>query len=208
MSEEEKRTKTPPRPPSGRSGKKGGDRGLSKSERAKTNRAILENVSKGMKHSLVDTYDAEAILDRFAGYIEECKADGIIPTMEGVYLWLGMNKMYFCQILNRYEHYTRPEAVVNAFQKIKAAMAAIVSSAADVGSIAPATAIMKLTNSFGYVDVKQVQHVDSTTPIIGAEEDISRLEAAYKPNQLIVDVDLEINKIAENQAENENAESN
>jgi hypothetical protein len=175
----------PPPPNISESRKKGGDRGEPKN--AEANKAIVSQALRGMKHDMVDTYNDEEILHRFMEYLNDCKENCIIPTMEGVYLWLGMSKQYFSHIVNRYENYTRPEPVVQAMQKIKDAMASVVSSAADVGSIAQATAIMKITNQFGYLDVKQVQHIDASTPKIGTEEDYNALQERYSAAQLIPD---------------------
>lgn len=181
----------PPPPNISGSNKKGGDRGEPKN--AEANKAIVRQVMRGMKHEIVDTYDEVAIIERFTEYLKDCEENSIIPTMEGVYLWLGMSKAHFGRILNRHETCTRPEPVVQACQKIKDAMASAVSSAADVGSIAPATAIMKLTNSFGYMDVKQVQHVDASTPRLGSEDDYKALQERYSTAQLIPEEIIETN---------------
>lgn len=179
----------PPGPNISTSKKNGGDRGSEKGvKNAETNRAIIRHVYHGMKHSLVDTYSGDAIIERFMEYLNSCDEDGIIPTMEGVYLWLGMDKGYFSKIITRNESYIRPEETIHALEKIKSAMAAAVSSAADAGTIAPATAIMKLTNSFGYTDVKQVQHVATDTVRIGTEDSYKQLQEKYNLNQIMPDV--------------------
>lgn len=177
-----------PPPPLGDSKKNRGDRWSNEPKSAETNRSIIRNARKGLKHDLVDTYNEFAIMNRFMEFLDECEEDGIVPTVEGLYLWLGMDKSYFNKIINRHESYIRPEQVVETLQRINAAMAAMVSSAADAGSIAPATAIMKLTNCFGYRDVKQVQHVDSSAPRLGSEDDYKKLQERYSVQQIIPDV--------------------
>lgn len=181
-------SETPPLPPPKGYTPKGG-KGV-ENKNAEINRNIVRHVKSGLKHDTVDTYDAEAVATRFYEYLDACEADGIVPSMEGMYLWLGMDKSYFSRIINRGDSWQRPEAVVETFKRMKEAMATIVSSAADVGSIAPTTAVMKLTNSFGYMDVKQVQHIDVSTPRIGIEDDLSRLAEKYKPSEIgIIETD-------------------
>ena len=182
---------TEPTPPPVRGSKKnGGEGGKDKAEVASN---LVKMARKGMKLPRVDTFDPDAIMNRFELYLGECETNGVIPTMEGLYNWMGISRNAWWMIINRVEGHIRSDEVVGTMEQIKTVMGEIVSGAADAGLINTAMGVLKMTNSFGYKDVKQVEHTNEVNVQIGMS-DIKALTDKYSAEQLFVDTDCkEIN---------------
>jgi hypothetical protein len=113
--------------------------------------------------------------------------------MEGLYNWMGISRNAWWMIINRVEGHIRSDEVVGTMEQIKTVMGEIVSGAADAGLINTAMGVLKMTNSFGYKDVKQVEHTNEVNVQIGMS-DIKALTDKYSAEQLFVDTDCkEIN---------------
>lgn len=189
----------PPPPPMGDAPKNGG-KGVDKEEQT---REIIRNVREGLKANKVDTRSADDIRNRFDEYLENCENRGIVPSKEGVMLWFGINKSTWSRIINRVPGYERSDDVVEALETINSALGAITSSAADAGKISPAIAVLKLTNSYGYRDVKQVEHTNDINVQIGTS-DLKGLLDKYGKDQYFIDTDF---KEVTRPGENDNAEN-
>ena len=176
----------PTPPPEKVAKKNGGDGGKDKKELASN---LVKMARMGMKLPRVDTFDAEAIRKRFDMYLTECEENGVVPTMEGLYNWLGISRMTWCHIINRHDGHIRSDEVVNTLEQIKSVMGEIVSGAADAGLINTAMGVLKMTNSFGYRDVKQVEHSQEINVQVGMS-DIKALTDKYSAEQIFVDTDF------------------
>lgn len=174
-------------PPPGESPKsKNGGKGVDKQELASD---IVRMARAGMRASRVDLNSPEAIMMRFNMYLDDCESRGLVPNMEGVYNWLGISRMTWNYIINRADGHVKSDEVVATLENIRDTMGEITSYAADAGLINTAIAVLKLTNTFGYRDVKQVEHHNEINVQIGTT-DIKSLEQKYSTEQLIVDTEL------------------
>lgn len=178
----------PPHPgdePSPKKWGKGGDKQEVASELIRLARA-------GMKLPRVDTKNPDAIRNRFELYLGECEGRGVVPTMEGLYNWLGISHKTWGFIINRVDGYIRSDEVVNTLEEIRGIMGEITSSAADAGLINTAIAVLKLTNLYGYRDVKQVEHSNEVSVKIGGS-DLKTLQERYTAKEIgVVEADYEI----------------
>ncbi len=190
-------TYTPP-PPRKVPIDKNGGMGVDKKELASK---LVAMARTGMKLPRVDTFSADAIRERFELYLDECQTNGVIPTMEGVYNWMGLSRNAWWLIITRAESHIRSDDVIHTMEAIKTVMGEIVSSAADAGLINTAIGVLKLTNNFGYKDVKQVEHNTDINVQIGMS-DAKALTSKYTPEQFFVDAECsEIDAESEPQTE-------
>lgn len=177
-------------PPTDAPKRKRGDGGKDKAILAST---LVAMARKGMKLPRVDTFDADAIKKRFELYLNECEQNGVVPTMEGMYNWMGISRNGWWKIANRVEGCIRSDEVVETMEEIKTVMGEIISAASDSGLINTAIGVIKLVNGFGYKDVKQIEHTNEVNVQIGMS-DIKALTDKYSAEQLFVDTDCkEIN---------------
>lgn len=168
---------------------KNGGKGVDKQELASE---IVRMARAGMKAKQVDLDSPDAIMQRFNMYLDDCEDRGIVPNMEGVYNWMGISRMTWNYIINRVDGHEKSDQVVSALETIKATMGEIVSYAADHGLINTAIAVLKLTNSFGYRDVKQVEHSNEVNIQIGGS-DLKSLEQKYNAQQIgVIEADYEV----------------
>lgn len=175
--------KEPTPPPIKGSNKNGGEGGKDKAEIASN---LIKMARKGMKLPRVDTFDADAIMKRFELYLGECEQNGIVPSMEGLYNWLGISRNAWWMIINRVDGHIRSDEVVSTLEQIKTVMGEIVSGASDAGLINTAISVLKMTNSFGYKDVKQVEHTNEVNVQIGMS-DVKALVDKYGADQVFID---------------------
>lgn len=193
MSEEDKRrrklerlgyvTPTDPTPPP--AGGKSKNGGIGGDKRAVAS-SIVAMAHAGMKVPRVDTYDENAIMERFEMYLTHCEEQGVVPSMEGVYNWLGIGRTMWHNIINQVDGYIRGDNVVAVMHKIKDTMGEIVTGAAGAGLMNPAVAVLVMTNTFGYRDVKQVEHSNEVNVNIGGAA-LKELVDKYKPEEYIAE---------------------
>lgn len=176
----------PTPPPTDAPKKKRGEGGKDKSELAST---LVAMARKGMKLPRVDTFDADAIRNRFELYLNECEKNGVVPTLEGMYNWMGISRMGWWKIANRVDGFIRSDEVVNTMEEIKTVMGEIISAASDSGLINTAIGVIKLVNGFGYKDVKHIEHQNEVNIQVGMS-DIKALTDKYSAEQIFVDTDF------------------
>lgn len=189
---------TPPPPPFDPDGKNGGI-GV---EPDFTIRRVADLMRTGLRVERVDVKDPEALLQRAEGFIEYCRENGIVPTMAGVCAAMGIGRHYYNELMKGSERVRSSQEVRDTLERIKEVIGAGFQACACAGEVTNVVAVLIMTNEYGYLDTKKIEHTREISVQVEAVSDLQKLQQKYGTSALVADnhiietncIPIELNK--------------
>ena len=110
----------------------------------------------------VDTQDPEAVQDRIVEYFQRCIDDGVLASIGGLSLALGLERTTLFKIRRR--EFRKPQAVYELIDMACNIINAQYEETMQEGKINPLAGIFLMRNNFGYTNTDDTSIVSSTAP--------------------------------------------
>lgn len=149
------------------------------------NRKFINNSMRIFKLPKIDMANAEQVSDRVAEYFDICAEDDVKPSVAGLALALGVDRVYLWQI--RSGKTGKSPDVVNALKSAMQLLDLQMTDYMQNGKINPVSGIFLMKNNFGYADKQEVV-VTPNSPM-GEVQDNKQLEEKYQES--VIDVEAE-----------------